>query len=161
MDILEPFYKDSTTILEPENDELDKGYLFLGNIKSAQPYNLGPKKINAVLTVTKESKIVYENPNIKHMKLDVEDIQNQDLLQFFDQCLKFIDENLQKGNVLVHCMAGVSRSASIVIAYIMKTKKLSFRDAFQFVKTKRTIVWPNDGFIEQLKKFEIHLNDNK
>lgn len=79
MDILEPFYKDSTKILEPDNDELDKGYLFLGNIKSAQPYNLGPKKINAVLTVTKESKIVYENANINHLKLDVEDVENQDL----------------------------------------------------------------------------------
>ncbi|CAD8068556.1 unnamed protein product [Paramecium sonneborni] len=161
MDILEPFYKDSTKILEPENEDLHKGFLFLGNIKSAQPYNLSPKLITAVLTVTKESKVVYENPNIKHFKLDVEDIENQDLSQFFDKCFTFIDENLQQGNVLVHCMAGVSRSACIVIAYIMKTKKMSFRDAFQFVKSKRTIVWPNDGFVEQLKKFEIQLNQNK
>ena len=82
MDILEPFYKDSTRIIEPEGEDLDKGYLFLGNIRSAQPYNLAPKKINAVLTLAKESKVVYDNPNIKHLKLDVEDIENQDLSKY-------------------------------------------------------------------------------
>lgn len=45
-------------------------------------------------------------------------------------------------------MAGVSRSATIVIAYLMKKRKLSYDDAFKFVKTRRVIVWPNDGFIE-------------
>jgi protein-tyrosine phosphatase len=45
-------------------------------------------------------------------------------------------------------MAGVSRSATIVIAYLMKKKHLSFKQAFEFVKIRRVIVWPNDGFIE-------------
>lgn len=43
MEILEPFYKDSTIILEDLENSLDKGVLYLGNIKSAQPYQLAPK----------------------------------------------------------------------------------------------------------------------
>lgn len=74
MEILEPFYKDSTIILEDIENSLDKGVLYLGNIKSAQPYQLAPKKIKAVLTLTKESKIVYNDPNIKHSRYDVEDV---------------------------------------------------------------------------------------
>ena len=73
MDFLEPFYKDSTRILDSDNEDLDKGHLFLGNIKSAQPYNLGPKKIKAVLSVVKEFKCVYDK-NINHLKLDVDDV---------------------------------------------------------------------------------------
>ena len=56
----------------------------------------------------------------------------------------------------MHCAAGVSRSASIVIAYIMWDKKMSFEEAFEFVESKRNI-GPNNGFIEQLKLFEKEL----
>ena len=56
----------------------------------------------------------------------------------------------------MHCAAGVSRSASIVIAYIMWDKKMSFEEAFEFVESKRKI-GPNNGFIEQLKLFEKEL----
>lgn len=44
------------------------------------------------------------------------------------------------GRILVHCNKGVSRSPSVVVAYLMKTKELSFPDALQFVQEKRPIV---------------------
>lgn len=77
----------------------------------------------------------------------------------FDECIEFIEESLKKNeNILVHCAAGVSRSASIVIAYIMKTKKLKFEEAFNLVKSKRSIICPNRGFRSQLMDFEKSLN---
>jgi len=46
----------------------------------------------------------------------------------------------------VHCAAGVSRSASIVIAYLMKINHWTFENAYSFVKSKRKIIDPNFGF---------------
>jgi protein-tyrosine phosphatase len=54
------------------------------------------------------------------------------------------------GRVFVHCFAGVSRSATIVIAYLMKEHGLSFNSAIKFVKSKRPQINPNDGFRKQL-----------
>ncbi len=54
----------------------------------------------------------------------------------------------------MHCAAGVSRSASFTIAYIMKTKGKTFEDARQFVKSKRDVIHPNQGFQAQLALYE-------
>lgn len=54
----------------------------------------------------------------------------------------------------MHCQAGVSRSASIVIAYVMFKLKLKFEDALNYVKERREFIYPNEGFILQLKDFE-------
>lgn len=75
----------------------------------------------------------------------------------FKNCCDFIDQNITSGNVLVHCQAGVSRSATIVIAYIMKKNKIKSKAALEFVQEKRPIVGPNDGFLEQLKSWELDL----
>ena len=54
-------------------------------------------------------------------------------------------------------MVGSSRSASFVIAYIMWNKKMSFKEAFEYVKSKRKTILPNPGFTEQLELFEKEL----
>ncbi len=53
---------------------------------------------------------------------------------------------MEKGNVLVHCQAGVSRSASVVIAFLIKKFKVDFSEALNFVQSKRKVVNPNEGF---------------
>lgn len=58
------------------------------------------------------------------------------------------------GGVLVHCQAGVSRSASVVIGYLMWKEQISYQEAYAAVKRCRPIIWPNDGFICQLQEFE-------
>ena len=72
----------------------------------------------------------------------------------------FITERTKKhdGVVLVHCQAGVSRSATIVIAYIMEYSSLSMQKAYDYVKSKRTIVAPNLGFMGQLLELEKQIN---
>ena len=56
---------------------------------------------------------------------------------------------------MVHCLAGVSRSVSFVIAYFIKYQGMSYQQAYQLVKSKRRIIHPNDGFIQQLKAYEV------
>ncbi len=57
-------------------------------------------------------------------------------------------------------MAGASRSATIVIAYLMWNKKWKFEQALNYVKLKRPIICPNDGFLKQLKMFDKLLIEN-
>ena len=52
----------------------------------------------------------------------------------------------------VHCNAGVSRSASLVIAFLMLRRNMSFQDAFEKVKQARPSICPNASFLEQLKR---------
>ena len=59
--------------------------------------------------------------------------------------------------VLVHCYAGVSRSASVVIAYLMNQHGMSLKDAYQYVKNKRYFIKPNEGFRKQLVQFQREL----
>ena len=58
------------------------------------------------------------------------------------------------GAVLVHCYAGVSRSATCVIAYLMQERDLNFEEAFSFASKQRPVIFPNMGFQQQLKQFE-------
>lgn len=60
----------------------------------------------------------------------------------------------QGGVVLVHCNAGVSRSSSIVIGYLMLREELSFHDAYSQVKLARPSIRPNPGFYQQLQKYK-------
>ena len=70
----------------------------------------------------------------------------------------FIHEAIQGGGVvLVHCFAGVSRSSSVVIAYLMHYHGMSYMQAFSHVKTRRSWICPNYGFVNQLKRYEAWL----
>jgi protein-tyrosine phosphatase len=53
--------------------------------------------------------------------------------------------------------AGISRSSTFVIAYLMKTNKWKFDEAFNYVKGKRSVICPNGGFIDRLLDFEVQL----
>ena len=86
------------------------------------------------------------------------DEENSNLIKYFKECIEFIENS---GKVFVHCLAGISRSPTIVIAYLMWTKKMSFDDALKFVQSKRFIVYPNPGFREQLQLFEKELIKNE
>eukprot|EP00345_Euplotes_harpa_P004067 CAMPEP_0168331516 /NCGR_PEP_ID=MMETSP0213-20121227/8380_1 /TAXON_ID=151035 /ORGANISM="Euplotes harpa, Strain FSP1.4" /LENGTH=86 /DNA_ID=CAMNT_0008335307 /DNA_START=185 /DNA_END=445 /DNA_ORIENTATION=- len=64
----------------------------------------------------------------------------------FYTCIKFIDSALEADeHVLVHCAAGVSRSPTMVIAYLMHKNQWTFEKAFAFVKNKRSCVDPNSA----------------
>ena len=67
----------------------------------------------------------------------------------------FSDETkYSKGKVLVHCQAGISRSATLCLAYLITSHKVSLSDAFQYVKRRRNVISPNFNFMGQLLKLE-------
>ena len=89
----------------------------------------------------------------------VGDTPNDNIKCFFKSSFNFIEENIAKTNVLVHCQAGVSRSATIVIAYMMRKYQYGMDDALKRVKGRRPYVDPNKGFMKQLRSFEKGLKE--
>ncbi|XP_063053373.1 dual specificity protein phosphatase 8 isoform X2 [Engraulis encrasicolus] len=89
------------------------------------------------------------------MRIPVNDNYCEKLLPWLDKTNAFIDKaKVSNCRVIVHCLAGISRSATIAIAYIMKTMGLSSDDAYRFVKDKRPSISPNFNFLGQLLEFE-------
>lgn len=140
-------------------DEIEPG-LFLGNLTAATDVNwLKKTGITHILTVDScplPRKIQERLPNLIIKYIQVTDMPREDLLTHFEDSYEFIDRALLESNnkVLVHCYFGMSRSATIVIAYMMKKHEKCFSDAFQVVKEKRRYVGPNPGFLAQLKLYE-------
>ncbi|RNF06393.1 dual specificity protein phosphatase or MAP kinase phosphatase [Trypanosoma conorhini] len=95
---------------------------------------------------------------VKSKCIPLSDSQNEDLEQCFDEAFEFIRNAVRHGRVLVHCRRGISRSAAIVIAYIMASEGQSFRTAFENVRRKRPCISLNLAFIQRLEEFETHLH---
>eukprot|EP00828_Plagiopyla_frontata_P043742 TRINITY_DN6949_c0_g1_i1.p1 TRINITY_DN6949_c0_g1~~TRINITY_DN6949_c0_g1_i1.p1 ORF type:complete len:283 (-),score=52.22 TRINITY_DN6949_c0_g1_i1:70-918(-) len=140
-----------------------EGILYLGDINDTSDtgklYNHG---VGAVLTVASNINIYYpQDFKINHLIFSIDDSPHCDLEKYFLQGINFIEENRKYTNVLVHCFAGISRSASLVIAYLIWKYSMNFSQAYQFVQKKRKIVNPNNGFIQQLQNFELQIKQIK
>jgi len=89
------------------------------------------------------------------LHIPVRDEGDYPIIERFLEISAFIDRAASiGGKVLVHCSAGMSRSATCVIAHVMLKKNLSAQNAFHFVRQRRPLVQPNVGFIKQLLSFE-------
>ena len=92
--------------------------------------------------------------DFNYMNIYVRDIETEDLSFYFDVCGDYIHKAINNnGKVLVHCSYGISRSASLVIAYLIKYKEMPYDDAYMYVKKKRNIIEPNEGFKRQLNEY--------
>jgi protein-tyrosine phosphatase len=132
--------------------------LYLGNAQTAQnPHYLRKIGITHILTVAAKLPPLFPT-KFQYKVIEIEDTNDDFLKKYFIECIEFI-ENATKGggNVLVHCKAGVSRSATIVIAFIMKTKNMSVVDAMEFVKERRNQICLNTSFMRQLEQFSKEL----
>lgn len=96
---------------------------------------------------------------IKHLSYVIEDDVDSDIESLFSEGVQFISDGLyDKGAiVIVHCIMGISRSSSMIIAYLMSSYKLRYQEALKKVKAVRSIVKPNDGFVKQLTSLEKEL----
>lgn len=133
--------------------------LYLGNLTAATDIEwLREERITHILTVDScplPRKVQEQLPSLILKYLEITDMPREDLLTRFEDSYEFIEEALNSaGRVLVHCYFGVSRSASIVIAYLMKRSGKSFAETFETVKEKRRFVGPNAGFTAQLRLYE-------
>ncbi|XP_031557306.1 dual specificity protein phosphatase 14-like [Actinia tenebrosa] len=130
-------------------------YLYLGSVIPARNEDLlKEKQITHIVNATVESDHEYKIP-VECMKIKITDSLECHIGLYFDIVADKIEKvKNMRGKVLVHCMAGISRSSSLVIAYLMKYKKMSLRDAYHLVKKKRPIINPNPRFWQSLVDYE-------
>lgn len=98
------------------------------------------------------------HPNdLCYLEVDVVDLPDADLLRHLKDrdTNGFIDAGRTAGGVLVHCMAGISRSATTVITYMMCKQQIGYKEALAALIERRTRISPNPGFLDQLKVLEV------
>jgi len=134
------------------------GKLFLGTFNHARQLGiLKNLKISHVINAAHECHNVHEDKGITYHKIWVRDESSDNLTDHFQKAFEFISEvveQVKEGGVLVHCALGKSRSASIVIMYIMKKFGWDLTKAMEYVKSRRAIVSPYEGFVNELKELE-------
>ncbi|CAG8466531.1 11082_t:CDS:2 [Cetraspora pellucida] len=127
--------------------------LYLGSLIAASDQSwLKEHKITHILTVA--DSISPPFPGLfKYKVISIRDHPSQNISRHFEEMFEFIQSVLDQedGKILVHCHQGVSRSASVVIAYIMRSKQVSLDDALKLVKEKRSAIrFVVDLFFQQL-----------
>jgi len=142
------FYTELSEISEIVTDSL-----YLSGCSPVTTDNLESLGITAVvcaLSENEERRMMADRTmpeNIKKMYVRLIDADFSDISAHFDSAAQFINDEVKNGGrVLVHCAAGISRSVTLVLAYLMKYRLYDLRKAFNLVKTSRRVVRPNNGF---------------
>lgn len=131
---------------------IDK-FLYLGSQDSIDNANFKQFKLTHVLSIGIE--MPEQKEAIENLAINCLDLPDTDLTQTFLISNAYIENvRITGGRVLVHCNAGVSRSSSVVIGYLIQIQKMKFNDAYKLVKSKRACCRPNDGFLKQLMQLK-------
>lgn len=136
--------------------------LFLGSAHHASQKELLDKLgITAILNVSKTSPSAFAN-NYQYKNIAIDDNNRENISSHFDSAINFIEDVTSRGGkVLVHCRAGVSRSATICIAFLMRQKGYTLDEAYEYTKKRRSAISPNFNFLGQLLAFEHELAEQR
>ncbi|CAG2100481.1 unnamed protein product [Medioppia subpectinata] len=131
--------------------------VYVGSLNGALDFTqLTRHNIQTIVTVmTKPIPDGFHYSGITYHWINARDHKDQHLLTYFPKAYDIIDDAVTAGTgVLVHCKAGISRSATIVISYLMRKLQKPYEEVRQFVASHRPTISPNEGFIDQLRVFE-------
>ncbi|XP_013776655.1 dual specificity protein phosphatase 22-B-like [Limulus polyphemus] len=128
--------------------------LYVGNLRDSKDQEqLRENNISHIISIHDNAKKVLEDKT--YLIIQASDSPCQNLTQFFPRCNDFIHSaRTNGGNVLVHCLAGMSRSVTVAVAYIMSVTSLDHKTALKVVRGARNVANPNFGFQKQLQEFE-------
>lgn len=99
---------------------------------------------------------------LKYKKIPLKDHAAENVKDVLEEAFSFIDDARNNfGHVLVYCFAGISRSVTITIAYMMVRNNMPFEEAYSFVKSRKSDISPNIGFIGQLHQLEQSISPMK
>ncbi len=134
-----------------------RGALYLGSVKDAR--NILRLQALGITHVLNMARPLYDESifagSITYLSFDAHDADDYPLVTHFLPAISFIHNALtDKGAVLVHCASGVSRSACVVMAYLMWANEWSPERSALFVHSKRLCACPNMGFLQALCAWE-------
>lgn len=130
-----------------------ESWLFLGGLKEATDINfLYNNSIDSIINVAYELRNTKYPKSVEIHNFLLNDTPSEGIELFFESVFDIIEANRHNNKrVLIHCFMGISRSASFVIYYLMRTRNWDFHESFEYVENIRPCIDPNPGFIEKLK----------
>jgi hypothetical protein len=134
---------------KPETPELLDAELkiFLGSRHAAaSPEALAEAGVERVLMLCP----FLPPPPLPYLRLAVADSLEQDLSPFWETAIDY----LRRGNVLIHCNAGISRTGAIAALWVMRKRGLAYDEAIVEARKARSQLYPNSAFVEQLRRFK-------
>lgn len=139
----------------PYTNDLNKiaDGLYLSSLHSA--FDIKLLKKEGITHIINASDVENIAPNdFTYYRVKIDDVPTANIQQYFADTSQFIENALNNGGkVLVHCMAGVSRSPTIIIAYLVQKRHFTHEQATHLLRSQRSIINPNPGFNKQLTNF--------
>ena len=128
--------------------------IYLGEVIGAAQFDFlkeeGITHVISLIGPNPQSPEYNNETGIKRLAINIDDMFYENIIRYFIPCIKFIE---QSEKTFVHCLMGVSRSSTIVIAYLMWMTHAPYNEVLEYVIRKRECVCPNEGFVKQLKLF--------
>jgi protein tyrosine phosphatase (PTP) superfamily phosphohydrolase (DUF442 family) len=144
-----------TILNHPFNIDKVTDNLYISDFSSACDIKkLHENGITHIVSIIPGVTAMYPN-EFKYHTIDVVDRPYSNIEAHFADSVEFMDNAIKNGGkVLVHCQMGVSRSATIVLAYLIKKQGYTTNDAISKLKECRQCINPNPGFVKQLVEYE-------
>ncbi|XP_046911422.1 uncharacterized protein LOC124492548 [Dermatophagoides farinae] len=118
-------------------------------------------RIRMIINATYEMPLLKQS-DIITFRVPVEDDCQEPIQQYFDDVADLMEAIRLRGHSsVIHCMAGVSRSATLILAYMVKYTTFTLYEAFLHIKSIRQPIRPNIGFIQQLIQYEARVNNGR
>ncbi|KAJ2726677.1 tyrosine protein phosphatase yvh1 [Coemansia sp. Benny D115] len=134
-------------------DEITDGLFVGSSMAETDKAKLKENGITHILTIASQYPPSHPKDFV-YKSISIDDLPEENIIQYFPECNRFIEACLDGGGrILVHCMAGQSRSGAVATAYLMQRDKLSAEEGLRRVKEKRRQVHPNEGFLDQLELY--------
>jgi len=143
------------TSFKTHPNEIIENFLYLGSQFCVREDILKKIDVEYILNLcaTKMNEPFLENCKVLHLQMSDDGLDS--LNQIFDKVLPFIEQaKANNKKILIHCRLGVNRSPTIVIAYLMKTRNCTLKEAFNVVKEKREVICPHFKYFRQLLTLE-------
>ena len=148
--------------------QISEAYPYLHISNAGVPYNLSALKQTGITHIISLTDAVdeifptyFKYGNIRGVHDEANDPKMK-LGRYFEQTADFIDDaRMSGGKVLVHCWEGKSRSATILVAYLISRQNMTRDSALAMIRKVRPIAKPNDQYMAELENLELKLRDAK
>jgi len=146
-------------------NEIESGFLFLGNRRQAQDETIVLQDLQITHVVDLHDEDVpasrpFESRGLEYLTISIWDRETSDIRPHLPPIYDFIERAKRhacSSRVLVHCNHGVSRSATCVIYYLMRSRSIALTTALQHVHGAREVIYPNQAFVQQLLQVEMDI----
>jgi len=137
--------------------------LFMGSDIGARSLE-SLKKINVkyIINCASECQNHHSSSDISYLNLNLKDDRKENIREAFERSFEFIQMAISENSaIFVHCHAGISRSAAIIIGFLMMWKKMTLSEAFRLTRSMRPIVNPNPSYLTQLEAYDLELSKSR